>query len=658
MPRGSLWRSLLVLSLLLVGVVVLGLTRVATRSEAAATRTVTVLRLEGQVGGAMYAADAQGSYAYVGIGPRLAVLDVSDPTRPREVGKTPPLSSTVVGVAVSGTYGYVALRSVGLGVVDLSTPTAPRIAGLLTTSLGDEEDVAAFGSYALLADGTAGLRVIDVSNPRRPREVARLDTPGRACGVVLSGTLAYVADENALRIVDVSTPTNPKEVGSVVFSPPRAICEVMVRGRFAYLQDGLANGMWIADVSQVNNPIVVRFFPTQNPLGAMTLQGDRGYLAEGPPSNVLWIVDLINPLSPTLLSTLSLQDRDPQDLLTVGSHLYMATRNTGLRILDISSVHPKEVGVYETLAEPFDVVVSGTYAYVVDDPNRIYAVNVLTPATATIVGRLDLPKQPGRMAVEGGYGYVTLEQDGLAVVDLSSPPSPRAVGTYTVWFYNAYDVAISGTYAYLAYDNAGLHILDISNPVTPTAVGTYTQGYVRGVALGGRYAYLADPIRDLVVVLDVSNPRNPVEVALVPLPAPMQMVVSGTYLYVASSALGDGLRILDVTSPTRPTEVGRLSWTGGIPTGVTVGGRYAYLTFLDGVIRMVDVSDPTTPREVARFDLPGRPRSVKVGFGAWKGIEARNGYVYVANEDEGLLILKPVEVPLPYYELFLPAIQR
>jgi hypothetical protein len=62
---------------------------------------------------------------------------------------------------------------------------------------GWAEGVAVSGTYAYVADNWVGLRVIDVSNPSSPREVGFYDTPGQASGVAVSGvsgSYAYVAD--------------------------------------------------------------------------------------------------------------------------------------------------------------------------------------------------------------------------------------------------------------------------------------------------------------------------------------------------------------------------------------------------------------------------------------------------------------------------------
>ena len=72
----------------------------------------------------------QGHYAYVGVGLRLVVLDVSDPASPLEVGSTTPFPYFVEDIAISGTLACVAASMEGLKTVDVSDPTNPRLAGV------------------------------------------------------------------------------------------------------------------------------------------------------------------------------------------------------------------------------------------------------------------------------------------------------------------------------------------------------------------------------------------------------------------------------------------------------------------------------------------------------------------------------------------------
>jgi hypothetical protein len=44
------------------------------------------LSLQGQLGGSSYAVDVQGNFAYLGVGPRVYVLDISKTSAPKFMG--------------------------------------------------------------------------------------------------------------------------------------------------------------------------------------------------------------------------------------------------------------------------------------------------------------------------------------------------------------------------------------------------------------------------------------------------------------------------------------------------------------------------------------------------------------------------------------------
>jgi len=76
--------------------------------------------------------------------------------------------------------------------------------------------VAIAGSYAYVAAGESGLQVIDITNPTSPQLVGSVDTPGGASGVAIENLRAYVADDGAgLQVIDLTDPTNPQLLGGV-----------------------------------------------------------------------------------------------------------------------------------------------------------------------------------------------------------------------------------------------------------------------------------------------------------------------------------------------------------------------------------------------------------------------------------------------------------
>jgi len=141
-----------------------------------------------------------GSYAYL-TGNGFWVIDVSDPTAPRQAGSYGVYSDVI---DVQGNRAYLQAGNAGLRILDVSNPAAPT---LLTTyaMLGVTEGIQVVGRYAYLANYSAGLRVVDVADPNRLREVAYHDTPspGDVWGVDVHDGLVYLAAEtNGLLVVE------------------------------------------------------------------------------------------------------------------------------------------------------------------------------------------------------------------------------------------------------------------------------------------------------------------------------------------------------------------------------------------------------------------------------------------------------------------------
>ena len=136
-----------------------------------------------------------GSTAYILDGGQMEIVDCSDPSSPVGMGHVW-LPSPGLGIAVSGSFAYVADGDDGLRVIDVTDPAHPSEVGFYHF-WDDAKAVAVSGSYAYLAVDSDGLRVIDVSDPTSPTEVGSWDTGGYARDVAISGNYAYIANAGA-----------------------------------------------------------------------------------------------------------------------------------------------------------------------------------------------------------------------------------------------------------------------------------------------------------------------------------------------------------------------------------------------------------------------------------------------------------------------------
>jgi len=607
-----------------------GLTNCASR--AAPTPDAGNVEFVGHIGGATYAVALQGNYAYIGEGPRLTILDISNPASPTVLGKTLPLPDTVRRVAVAGSYAYVADYDGGLRVVDVSTPSNPMEVGFYDTP-GDAYGVAVAGDYAYVT-GVSGypnwdgwLRVVDVSDPTNPTEVGACDTPDETGGVAVAGGYAYVTDwDGGLRVVDVSTPSNPTEVG--FYDTPGYAGDVAVAGGYAYVvgrsgyppYDGWLR---VVDVSDPINPTEAGFYDTPGRAWGVAIAGGYAYVADH--YKGLRVVDVSDPTNPTEAGFYDTPGY-AQGVAIAGDYAYVADCYKGLRVADVSTPsNPTEVGFYETPGNALGVAVAGSYAYVADGKAGLRVVDVSTPTNPRQVGFYDTPGSAYSVAVAGDYAYVADYGRGLRVVDVSDQTNPTEVGACDTPGY-AWGVAVAGGYAYVADGDAGLRVVDVASPANPTEVGFHdTLWSARGVAVAGDYAYVADG--DGLRVVDISTPSNPTQVGACHMPwSARGVAVAGGYAYVADCA---ALRVVDVSTPSNPTEVGFYD-TPGYASSVTVAGGYAYVADNNAGLRVVDISTPSNPTEVGFYDTPGA---------AWD-VAVAGDYAYVADCAGGLLILR------------------
>ena len=116
----------------------------------------------------------------------------ANPAAPDEVGfyDTP---GYAYGVAVAGSYAYVADDGAGLRIINVANPARPTRSGS-TTRQGMPMAWRWRAATPTSPTGMRGLRIINVANPAAPDEVGFYDTPGYAYGVAVAGSYAYVAD--------------------------------------------------------------------------------------------------------------------------------------------------------------------------------------------------------------------------------------------------------------------------------------------------------------------------------------------------------------------------------------------------------------------------------------------------------------------------------
>jgi len=273
----------------------------------------------------------------------------------------------------------------------------------------------------------------------------------------------------------------------------------------------------------------------------------------------------------------------------------------------------------------YDVAVVGNHAYLANHENGLAIMDISDPASPKLIGSCDTAGTAWDVVVAGNYAYVADHNGGLAIVDISNPSSPVVTGTCGTTG-NALGVAVSGNYAYLADYANGLSIVDITNPSSPKIAGTYDlAGDAWDISVVNNYAYVADTSNGLVV-LDVSNPASPNVVSNYNCNAAYDVAVIGNYAYVADQ--NSGLIILNVADPSSPTRVGSYD-EDTFAHSICVSGNYAYVSEGKDGILILNVSNPELPEFAGSYDTVEYVNSVAVA----------DNYAYLANVNDGFAIL-------------------
>ncbi|MFI0608847.1 MAG: LVIVD repeat-containing protein [Anaerolineae bacterium] len=542
--------------------------------------TNSQLQTIGQWGGPAQALAVSGNRAYLGQGPRVQVLDLSQAGSPQWLGESPILPGVVEDLAVQDGYVYVAAGEGGLRVLDLSDARAPREVGTLDTS-SPPRAVVVHGAHAYVAT-SLGLLVVDVSQPAQPREVARVYGLGSARALALVGDQLYMTMGAQLVVLDLSSPAAPLSLGATDRLPGE-VAALVVDGGHAVLAAGSA-GLLVIDVTDPSRPIQV---------GQLDTPGMAVDVALAP-----------------------------------GGQAIVADQGVGLEVVDVAMpAQPRSLGGLEALPGSYRLAVAGATAYVVDRDLGLRVVDLIQPAAPRLLATLATTIQADDLAIDGTSAYAVGMYGGLAVLDLSGPGLPRVTGRLPDA--RARRIAVANGMAYLANGAEGLQIIDVGDPAAPrrrARIGTSGQAYA--VVADGAFAYVADNDKGLTIV-DVRNPDAPRIVDSVDTPGRvLDVVLAGSFALLADNWAG-GLRVIDVTDPTQPREVSSLQ-TPGSAHAVTASGKLALVNDGDDGLRVVDISDPRAPREVAAWDPEGVSTDIQrigdrayVAVGDWSAPRGR-----------------------------------
>ena len=295
-----------------------------------------------------------------------------------------------------------------------------------------------------------GFEIIDISNPENPSPVGRC-SDGSSCdatklkgvsnvavatigGTTYAIVLAFL--DNAISIFDISTPSSPTQVANMVGTDANKL-------KRAY-------GLAVAEFGGKTYAVVVSY--TQHSLA---------------------LVDISDPTSLVYKDHITNSDEVPGGLhLNTPVSVAIATiSGTTYAVVTAAGETPDGIAIIDISTDPTDLEYIGEMDddadKELDGPNGV--------ATTTINGKT--------------YAIVVGQDDGISIIDISTPSSPAYVGEIEddadkeLEYGRDVEVAtINGrTYAFVAaVDDDALAIIDITTPSSPAYVGEFEDDSNKG----------------------------------------------------------------------------------------------------------------------------------------------------------------------------------
>ena len=205
--------------------------------------------------------------------------------------------------------------------------------------------------------------------------------------------------------------------------------------------------LFVVDVNSIvaSMPVVKVSLNTGPGLSALDATQDFVYAANVSRNAQLQIIDVRDPYSPVLVSSLKLPGvytdaTVGQSIFYYNDRIYLGTNKSQIQefhIIDVSDpVVPVELGAYEVGAGINSIYVKGSNAYIATpNPEELTILDVSNPAAIVRVGGFDAPKGLGNGKVVAILGRLlflgrTIGARELYVLDISDARAPRELSSY------------------------------------------------------------------------------------------------------------------------------------------------------------------------------------------------------------------------------------
>jgi len=288
-----------------------------------------------------------------------------------------------------------------------------------------------------------------------------------------------------------------------------------------------------------------------------------------------------------------------------------------------------------------DVVKKDNLLYVAQGEGGLIIYNISDPANPVLVSLTTekLRGYAGKIALKDSAVYLAANTFGINVVDVRDPDTPVVTIT-NLGIKPARNFHVMGNYLFTAISEQGVGIAEVSYPAEPDIRGQFpTTGYAYGLTTSSDSNYLFVAGGEMgLSIYNISDfqegygiyPR----VGWCDTPGDAEAIIIDESESLAFMACGTaGLQILNYADTSNIFIAGSYD-SAGYAKDLQLSGNLVYLSAELGGLQIIDVSDHTAPKLLG---------AIQTKFAL--GLDMDANYIYLADEDEGILVISIPSIP-------------
>lgn len=241
------------------------------------------------------------------------------------------------------------------------------------------------------------VQLFSIDDPGSPELVSSFHTPDTIFDLSITYPRAAAVSGADLLVFDISSPSTPREAFRVVSPPAVNIYKVLFQGDLLYYGDD--RGMFILDITDIDDPVELGMFPVPY-CTDIVVRGGIAYCISTPHHDAeLFILDISDPTAIEEVSSLIVPGAFPNQLSIVGDTAYLGMIVNDVQVVDISDpFHPAIIATILNYTSAGHTAAAGDSLFLSEDEFGLSVYDVSLPAEPRWIETLNPPMHPWEIA--------------------------------------------------------------------------------------------------------------------------------------------------------------------------------------------------------------------------------------------------------------------